>query len=75
MIIGQIIQFSVGEVEEVVGGVVVGPHAVAAEGVYEEEAGPGDSDVAAVEVVDEPALDGELAEAPVHVVEVEMLIG
>ena len=66
---------SVREVEEVVGGIVVGPHAVAAEGVDEEEPRPGDPDVAAVEVVDEPALDAELAEPAVHVVEVEVLVG
>ena len=66
---------SVGEVEEVVGGIVVGPHSIAAESVDEEEARPGDPNVAAVEVIDEPAFDAELAESTVHVVEVEVLVG
>lgn len=49
--------FSVGEIEEVIGSIIISPHTIAAESIYEQESRPSDSNVTSVEVVNEPTLD------------------
>lgn len=65
---------SVGEVEEVVGGIVVLPHAVATDSIGDQEGEPGHPPESAIEVLNPPSLDHVLAEASEHVMEVEVLI-
>lgn len=64
------LNFSIGEIEEVIGSIIISSHTIATESIYEQESRPGHSDVASVEVVDEPTLDWEFAESTEHVVEV-----